>query len=101
MRFQIIVAMNVTDSERYASYRAAMLPVLDRFGGRFVYDLVVSHVLKSPVEHPITRVFSIAFPSREARVAFFADPAYALARAEHFDAAVSGFTIVAETEGAT
>ncbi len=101
MEFQLIIAMNVTDPARYAQYRAAMSPVLARFGGRFEYDLVVSEVLKSPTPHPITRFFSILFPSRQASVDFFANPDYAAAKAAHFGAAVNGFTVVAEIERQT
>lgn len=96
MEFQLIIAMNVTDPARYAQYRAAMSPVLARFGGRFEYDLVVSEVLRSPAPHPITRFFTIVFPNRQASESFFADPSYLAAKAAHFAAGVNGFTVVAE-----
>lgn len=94
MAHQMLVAMNVIDTHRYTRYRDAMSPILRQFGGRFVYDLVVSTVLQSPADHPITRLFSLEFPSRDDRDAFFASADYRRARAEHFEAAVDGYTVI-------
>lgn len=101
MEFRIIIAMNVTDPARYAQYRAAMIPVLERFGGRFEYDMVISTVLKSPAAHPISRVFMMAFPSRGVSTAFFGDHDYVAAKEAHFYDAVDGFTVIAEVEQGT
>lgn len=98
MPHTVVIAMNVVDADRYAKYRAAMLPVLAGYGGHFGYDLVVDSVLKAPATHPITRLFSIVFPSRAVREAFFADPAYIAARREHFEISVSGYSVVAEDD---
>lgn len=96
MPHELTIAMNVTDPEGYARYRAAMTPILHRYAGSFVYDMVVSNVLRTPTEHPITRVFTMRFPDRPTREAFFADPDYLSAKAEHFVKAVDGFTVMAE-----
>ena len=98
MAYETIMAMNVKDPERYARYRAGMTPILERYGGFFRYDMVVSEVLKSPTTHPITRVFAINFPSKAAREAFYADPEYQKVRAEHFTPAVDGHTAIAVHE---
>lgn len=98
MGYQMFVAMNVTDEPGYERYRAAMRPILESFGGAFVYDVVVARVLKSPAAHPITRVFSIRFPSRERSAAFFADAGYLEVRRRHFEAAVAGYSMMAEME---
>lgn len=98
MPHTIVVAMNVIDADRYAAYRAAMLPILARYGGQFGYDLVVAAVLRSPASHPITRVFTIVFPSRAVREAVFADPEYLAARERHFVPAVNGYSVMAEDD---
>lgn len=98
MPFKLVVAMNVTDSMGYADYRAAMGPILEHFGGRFEFDMIVARVLTSAAPHPITRVFTLVFPTRAASVAFFADHAYAAAKARHFVRSVNGFTILAEVD---
>lgn len=92
--------MNVIDREGYARYRDAMTPILTAMGGSFGYDLVVSEVLRSPVSHPITRLFTMTFPSRAVRERFFADPHYQRARTEHFERAVNGYTVIAERDKA-
>lgn len=91
-----LVGLRVVDDEGYGRYRAAMTPILERFGGRFGYDFVVSEVLRSETEAPIDRVFTIVFPDRETCQAFFADPEYQQVRATYFEPAVSHTTILAE-----
>lgn len=95
-RHTMLVGLWVTDHERYREYRAAMAPVLARFGGGFGYDFVVSEVLESEVEAPINRVFTLTFPDRRAREGFFADPEYVAARAAFFVPSVGHTTILAE-----
>jgi uncharacterized protein (DUF1330 family) len=92
----LLVALEVVAPEGYRRYRASMTPILARFGGRFGYDFVVSEVLRSEVEAPINRVFTLVFPSREAKTAFFADPEYQQVREQHFIASVSHTTVIAE-----
>lgn len=91
-----LVGLRVADPEGYGRYRAAMTPILERYGGRFGYDFVVSEVLRSEVEAPINRVFTIIFPDRPTCEAFFADPEYRQARQAHFEPAVTHTTIIAE-----
>jgi uncharacterized protein (DUF1330 family) len=94
----ILVGLQISDQEGYRRYRAAMTPILERYGGAFGYDFVVSEVLRSKVEAPMNRVFTLVFPDRDARTAFFADPQYAEVRATHFVPAVASATIIAEYE---
>lgn len=92
----MLVGLWVTDHERYRQYRAAMAPLLARFGGAFGYDFVVSEVLKTEVEAPINRVFTMTFPDHRASEAFFADPEYVAVRAALFEPSVGHTTILAE-----
>jgi uncharacterized protein (DUF1330 family) len=96
----LVIAMNVTDPDRYAKYRAGMAPVLARHSGSFGYDFTIAATHQSPAPHPVTRVFTMQFPSRAARDAFFSDPDYLKVRAEHFTPSVDGFTLIAEHETA-
>lgn len=84
--------IHVTDADEYARYRAAMMPILERFAGSFGYDLVIEEVKKSEAAHPINRVFTIRFPDEASSVAFFADAGYREVRARHFEGAVRGVT---------
>ena len=92
--YEMLVAMNVTDDARYAAYREAMAPILATYGGGFRYDFKVGETLSEAPEHPVTRVFAIFFADEDASAAFFADPDYLAVKAEHFDGAVHGFTVM-------
>ena len=95
MTHDAIVAMNVTDEAGYARYRDVMAPVLRTHGGRFAHDFRVAETLRTDAPHPVTRVFVLRMPDAAALDAFFADPAYRRAKADHYDAAVDGHTVLA------
>lgn len=80
------VAMEITDQDGYTRYRDSMRRILRSFGGRFLFDAHASQILVG--DPAANRVFALAFPSEEASDRFFADPAYAAVRAEHFDGSV-------------
>ncbi len=61
MAMEMLVGLRVVNDEAYQSYRDAMTPILNRYGGGFGYDFKVSEVLKSRTEAPINRVFTIYF----------------------------------------
>lgn len=85
--FVLLFALEVADQESYARYRAAMAPILASYGGDFGDDFVVSRVLRG--HERVNRVFTMRFPDRAAKDAFFADPSYREVRAEHFEPAVA------------
>lgn len=91
----MLVAMNVTDRERYGAYRAAMLPILARYGGGFRYDFVVDEVLSKEPDHPVTRVFAIYFKDEPSSETFFSDADYLAVKRAHYDGAVDGHTVIA------
>jgi uncharacterized protein (DUF1330 family) len=84
--------LHVTDPAQYDRYRAAMMPILARFGGSFGYDFVIDEVKKTEASHPVNRVFTIRFPDEATSTAFFADAGYREVRARHFEGAVRGVT---------
>lgn len=86
---QILVGVQVQDKEGYAEYRRQMTPLLEEHGGRFVVDVEVHNVLKSPGDAAFNRLFSIEFPSDERRRAFFENPLYLRIRGRYFDASVA------------
>src|SRR5689334_3197274 len=94
--FEMTVGLNVTSADLYARYRRGMTPILTTYGGWFRYDFIVSETLQSDAAHPINRVFSLCFPDREKRDAFFADPAYKVVRKEFFEPSVAGRTTIAQ-----
>ncbi len=87
-----VFALEVLNDERYAMYRAGMTPLLHAMGGRFGFDVKVAEVLKNPSDKAFNRMFSIEFPSRALRDAFFCDPEYLRVRATFFEDAVGART---------
>ena len=96
MSYELTIALNVTDDAVYQAYRRAIQTILDRCGGTFRYDFLVASTVTSEAEHPINRVFVLAFKDRAGKESFFADPEYKRIRAEHFPQSLDGFTIIAE-----
>lgn len=94
MTHELVVALNVTDHDRYQRYRDAMAPLLAAHGGGFRYDFTVDQVLKSASEHRINRVFAIYFGSQEQKDAFFAHPDYLAIKSRWFTASVAGVTVL-------
>ncbi|EAR61344.1 hypothetical protein MED92_11474 [Oceanospirillum sp. MED92] len=45
--YEMLVGLEVTDDQIYQSYREAMRPILEFYGGEFGYDFRVSEVLKN------------------------------------------------------
>ena len=94
-RYVQVLGLHVTDDERYRRYREGMSPILQRYGGGFGYDFVVSHVLASESDSAINRVFTLWFPDRARAGAFFADPGYLVVRRERFEGSVAAVTLIA------
>jgi uncharacterized protein (DUF1330 family) len=97
-RHVLIIALEVKDQESYARYRAEMTPILTRYGGSFAFDFEVSKVLKSETSQRINRVFSIAFPDRDAQERLFRDPEYVIVRSTWFVPAVESTTVLGELD---
>ena len=83
------MGLNVIDEDGYSRYRAEMTPLLEAHGGSFGVDVRVSGVLR-PAETAFNRLFTIRFPSREKREAFFSNPAYLEVRHRLYEPSVSG-----------
>lgn len=69
-----------------------MTPLLEAHGGRFVVDVRVAEVLRSPEPGAagFNRLFTLRFRSQRDHDAFFADPEYLAIRARLFEPSVSG-----------
>lgn len=92
MVHEMMVGLTVTDDALYTQYRTAMAPLLEAHGGGFRHDFTIAQVLRSSSDHPINRVFTIFFGSKERMDAFFAHPEYQAIKARYFTAAVAGIT---------
>ena len=99
MALQMLVGLNVIDDDSYSSYREAIAPILDGVGGGFVYDFMVSKVLKSSTVEPINRVFTMSFPDEETMNSFFSNDEYRQIKERYFEDAVTATTIMARFEG--
>ncbi len=96
MVIERLVGLYVTDEALYQQYRDGMYPLLKQYGGDFGYDFKVSEVLKSRVEQPINRVFTIYFDSEQSLTEFFADEHYLEVRKKYYEPAVSATTIISK-----
>ncbi|MBW3695271.1 DUF1330 domain-containing protein [Vibrio sp. T187] len=92
--YEFLVGLEVSDNDIYADYRAAMKPILTSYGGKFGFDFIVSEVLRSEVDAPINRVFTINFPDQATAESFFSDDQYLKVKTQYFDASVVHTTII-------
>lgn len=98
MAVETLMGLNVVDEEAYQAYRDGMTPILRSYGGGFGYDFKVSEVLKSEVEAPINRVFTIYFPNKQSRNSFFSNDEYLEIKKRHFERSVANITTIATYE---
>ncbi|MEM7606765.1 MAG: DUF1330 domain-containing protein [Myxococcota bacterium] len=89
-----LVGLQVNDAAGYQSYRDGMMPILSRYGGRFVLDLDVARVRLAPDGASFNRLFVLRFPSAEVLDAFFSDPDYQRVRSEFFEPSVGNVSIL-------
>lgn len=94
-RYEIHVALRVTDEDGYQQYRNEMTPLLEAVGGFFRYDMRVSELLKGEADEPFNRAFVISFPDEQTKLNYFADERYKGIRATHFDRSVSSVRQIA------
>jgi len=95
---EILVGLNVIDTESYKFYRDGMIPLLTAVGGYFKYDFTIDETLKSDTNSKINRLFLICFPSHTIKESFFNDEAYLAIKSTYFESAVANTTIIAEYE---
>lgn len=93
---EYLMGMNITDDAMYSKYREAMYPILKSYGGDFGYDFKISEVLKSEVNEPINRVFTICFKDEESKNEFFANEEYLAIKKRFFENSVSAVTEIAK-----
>ncbi len=98
MAIETLVGLYVTDDDSYQKYREGMFPILQSYGGGFGYDFKVSEVLKTEVDSPINRVFTIYFENGEAMNSFFANEKYLEIRKKYFESSVTSTTIISKYE---
>ena len=89
MPVEMLMGLQVADEGTYARYRAEMTPLLEAHGGRFLVDVRVAEILRAPSGSPFNRLFTIRFPSRRQRDAFFTHPDYLAIRGRLFQPSVS------------
>lgn len=99
MAYDWIIGLNVIDAELYQQYRSEMTPLLEAAGGQFAYDFEIARTHRNASAHEINRLFVIRFPDRAACERYFQDSAYRAIRANYFERAVSGLTVLAESGG--
>ena len=96
MAYEILVALNVTDEKEYQTYRDLMRPILLSYGGDFSFDFKVDEVLRSECSGPLNRVFTIRFPSKQNKEAFFDDGKYLRVKHAHFSASAENVQFISE-----
>ncbi|MGK7875269.1 MAG: DUF1330 domain-containing protein [Xenococcaceae cyanobacterium] len=98
MAFEMLVGLNVINEKQYQEYRIAMMPILERHEGCFGYDFKVSEVLRTQVNSPINRVFTIYFASKKKMDDFFKNPEYLKVKEKYFENSVGDTTIISSYE---
>jgi uncharacterized protein (DUF1330 family) len=101
MTYERIMGLHVTDDDEYQRYREGMEPILNSIGGAFGYDFKIQEVLRSKVESPINRVFTIEFPNKEEMDSFFCRPDYLQIQELHFSSSVASKTVISMHETST
>lgn len=71
MTVELLVGLEVRNSELYAEYRRLMTPLLHQHQGDFGCDFIVQQSLK-PADTAINRVFTIYFASQQLLDSFLA-----------------------------
>ena len=74
MAAYLIVQSTITDGERYQKYREAVVPLIEKFGGRHVVRGGTVELLEG--RHDGRRMAMFEFPSMEAIHAFWNSPDY-------------------------
>ncbi|MCG7539486.1 DUF1330 domain-containing protein [Pseudoalteromonas sp. OF7H-1] len=93
--YEMLVAMEIHNSERYAKYREAMKPILRQYGGGFSNDFHIAETLLTEGQCQANRLFTIYFPDQASMESFFSDAEYVEIKARYFEDSVSGFDILA------
>ncbi len=96
MAVERLVALHVTDPQKYQQYRALMTPILAQHEGQFGYDFCIEKTLKSETNHPINRVFTLRFESEQQLQAFFTNADYLAIKKANFYPSVDGMTEIAK-----
>lgn len=96
MAYEILVALNVTNDQEYQTYRELMRPILLSYGGDFSFDFKVDEVLRSECSGPLNRVFTIRFPSKQNKEAFFDDGKYLKVKHAHFASSAENVQLISE-----
>ena len=71
----IFVQTDVSDPEKYDTYKQAVPAVIEQFGGRFIVRGGDTEVLEGAYEGP--RIVILEFPSADRAREFWASPEYA------------------------
>lgn len=95
---EILVGLNVLDSDGYQAYRKKMTPLLTHVGGHFRYDFTIAQTLKRETDHKINRVFVICFPDSESKDKLFNSDEYKKIKQQFFEKSVESTTIISEYE---
>ena len=93
----LIADETITDPQVFEEYKAAVLPLITRFGGRFLSRGGDMEVLEAGRDWTPSRMVIIEFPSMSALKAWYDCPDYAPVRDIRFRSAIS--TIVALDAG--
>jgi uncharacterized protein (DUF1330 family) len=84
--------MDVTDPERYATYRELAAPAVEAAGGRYLDRGGVTEVFEG--DRVPRRIVIVEFPDMQTARAWYDSPAYLAARIAREGAAVGSFMAV-------
>lgn len=94
MKHYVVGEIDVTDPGWVASYVAAVTPMIERRGGRYLAR--TSNVERIEGDRPVARVMVLVeWPSREAAMAFYESEEYRPYREARIAGAINELTVIA------
>jgi uncharacterized protein (DUF1330 family) len=94
MKHYGVAEIDITDPAWVAPYVAAVTPMIERLGGRYLAR--TSHVERLEGDRPVARIFVIVeWPSREVAMAFYESEEYRPYRESRIAGAINELTMVA------
>jgi len=102
---EILVGLNVINEQGYRNYRDQMKPLLNKMGGGFRYDFIISKECDLDISErfkvkmdksTINRLFIIFFPDANIQNKFFEHQDYLHLKQKYFEPSVASTTIIAE-----
>lgn len=92
MTTYLVAHLSITNPELYTSYREQVVPIVHKYGGRYVVRAGATETLEG--DWDVERLVMIEFPNRERALAFYNGDDYAPVRRLRQAASRGAFALV-------